>query len=87
MMILLAIATIAAGGCGLFVLESFAAVGIAKAANPHFRLHWSSDQPGYRAHLLSTVLEWICINTCGAFLICNSRRMKRFPDWPLVFKA
>lgn len=71
-------------GCFLFSLLSIITGG-AGFFDEHYRLFWTADKPGYLWHLLATSCEWITINSFPLFNLCTFLRMKRFPNWHLIF--
>ncbi len=42
------------------------------------RMHWRPEDPGYLAHVVGTVAEWVAINSIPLMYLCLCRRMRRF---------
>ena len=77
------IGTIAVFLSGIFLLLSWIEAED-KLMDTEFRLKWNSGQPGYLWHVLSTVFEWVLINTVSPVFVCIALRMRQFPEWHLV---
>ena len=47
-------------------------------ADTSARMHWRPADPGYLAHVVGTVAEWVAINSIPLMYLCLCRRMRRF---------
>ncbi|KAH9405948.1 photoreceptor cell maintenance [Tyrophagus putrescentiae] len=71
--------------CFASVAVSVIQAGHKNVIDTKWRLHWSADQPGYAAHVLSAITEVLTINIFSVVMLCLFRRMKNFPHWADVF--
>lgn len=71
--------------CVASVLVSILQAGHKNATDTNWRLHWSSDKPGYMAHVISAIAEWLTILLFSGVMLCLFRRMKNFQHWADVF--
>lgn len=57
-----------------------------QSSETEYRLHWTSDKPGYIFHLISAVSEWLAIQSMVFYFLCLYRRMKNFTHWEIIWK-
>ena len=57
-----------------------------KSLDNQYRLHWSSDKPGYILHLIGAISEWLTINSMSVYFMCICIRMKHFERWNIVWQ-